>query len=98
MRLQRSILFQPLLPPSLRSDADRCARKIKATCVRLARYHLMGMANKHAFGHARATTADFSAAEARGKIIDQDGREIPRGPLRPQFGGGLHFDSRHSTV
>jgi hypothetical protein len=58
----------------------------------------MGMANKHAFGHARATTADFSAAEARGKIIDQDGREIPRETLRSSAGGGLHFDFRHSTV
>jgi hypothetical protein len=58
----------------------------------------MGMANKHAFGHARATTADFSAAEARGKIIDQDGREFPRETPRQQSGGGLHFDFRHSTV
>jgi len=61
----------------------------------------MGMANKHAFGHARATTADFSAAEARGKIIDQDGREILketlRETLRPQF-GRVHVDFRHSTV
>jgi Domain of unknown function (DUF4112) len=57
----------------------------------------MGMTNKHAFGHARATRADFGAAEARGKIIDQDGREIPQETLRPQS-GGLHFDFRHSTV
>jgi Domain of unknown function (DUF4112) len=62
----------------------------------------MVMANKQAFGQARATTADFSAAEARGKIIDQDGREIPRETLRETLrssaGGGLHFDFRHSTV
>src|SRR5580704_18352065 len=56
----------------------------------------MGMTNNHAFGHARATRADFSAAEARGKVIDQDGREIPETP-RPSF-GGVHFDFRHSTV
>jgi hypothetical protein len=58
----------------------------------------MVMANRHAFGQARAARADFSATEARGKIIDQDGREIPQETLRPSFGGGLHFDFRHSTV
>jgi hypothetical protein len=57
----------------------------------------MGMANEHAFGHARASRADFGAAEARGKIIDQEGREIPQETLRQQF-GGLHFDFRHSTA
>jgi len=57
----------------------------------------MGMANKHAFGYARATRADFGATEARGKIIDQDGREIPQETPRPSF-GGAHFDFRHSTV
>jgi hypothetical protein len=60
----------------------------------------MVMANKHAFGHARAARADFSTAEARGKIIDQDGREIPKETfketLRPS--SGFHFDFRHSTV
>jgi hypothetical protein len=58
------------------------------------------MANKHAFGHARAARADFAAAETRGKIIDQDGREIPKETfeetLRPS--SGFHFDFRHSTV
>jgi hypothetical protein len=57
----------------------------------------MGMTNKHAFGHARATRADFGGTETRGKVIDQDGREIPQETLRPQS-GGLHFDFRHSTV
>ena len=56
----------------------------------------MVMANKHAFGQARAARADFSTAEARGKIIDQDGREIPQETLRPS--SGFHFDFRHSTV
>jgi hypothetical protein len=28
MRLQRSVLFQPLLPPPFRPDADRCARAL----------------------------------------------------------------------
>jgi hypothetical protein len=54
----------------------------------------MGMTNEHAFGHVRATRADFSAKEARGKIIDQDGREIPQETLRPPF-GGVHFDFRN---
>jgi hypothetical protein len=29
----------------------------------------MGMTNKHAFGHARATRADFGGTETRGKVI-----------------------------
>lgn len=57
----------------------------------------MVMAKEHAFGHAHAARADFSAAQAGGKIIDEEGREIPQETLRPQF-GGLHFDFRHSTV
>jgi hypothetical protein len=57
----------------------------------------MVMPNDHTFRYARAGRADFSAAEARGKIIDQEGREIPQETLRPSF-GGLHFDFRHSTV
>ena len=57
----------------------------------------MVMSNEHAFSHARAGRADFSGAEARGKIIDQEGREIPQETPRPQF-GGVHFDFRHSTV
>jgi hypothetical protein len=57
----------------------------------------MGMTNEHAFGHARATRADFGATAAHGKIIDQDGREIPQETLRAQS-GGLHFDFRHSTA
>jgi hypothetical protein len=58
------------------------------------------MANDHAFRNARAgraSRADFSATEARGKIIDQDGREIPEEMPRPQF-GGMHFDFRHSIA
>jgi Domain of unknown function (DUF4112) len=57
----------------------------------------MVMANKHAFSHAHATRADFSAAEARGKIIDQEGREVPQETPRPSF-GGAHFDFRHSAA
>ncbi|MBV8925505.1 MAG: DUF4112 domain-containing protein [Bradyrhizobium sp.] len=53
------------------------------------------MAKEHAF--ARAGRADFGATEARGKIIDQDGREIPLETLRPRF-GGRPSDFRHSTV
>ena len=42
----------------------------------------------------RASRAEFSAKEARGKIIDQDGHEIPNGA----HGSRLHFDFRHSTA
>lgn len=58
------------------------------------------MAHEHVFGRSRAgpaSRADFGAAEPRGKIIDQEGREIPQEALRPQL-SGLHFDFRHSTV
>jgi hypothetical protein len=60
----------------------------------------MSMANQRAFRHPRsgqASSATFSAAEARGKIIDQEGREIREETLNPPF-GGFHFDFRHSTA
>ncbi len=57
----------------------------------------MAMANRHAFSHAHAARGDFSATQARGKVIDQDGREIPQETLR-SGPGGLHFDFRHSTA
>ena len=44
----------------------------------------------------RTSRAEFSAKEARGKIIDQEGREIPEGAFSP--GGGFHFDFRHSSA
>jgi Domain of unknown function (DUF4112) len=76
---------------------ERRRAETKATCAQLPRYHLMVMANEHAFSRARASRADFSAAEARGKIIDEEGREIPQETLRRSF-GGPHFDFRYSTV
>lgn len=60
----------------------------------------MTMANNQAFRqpHAgRTSRASFSAAEARGKIIDQEGHEIPQEPLGSSF-GGVHFDFRHSVA
>jgi hypothetical protein len=41
--------------------------------------------------------ADFRGGEARGPIIDQDGREIPQESLGPRF-GGFRFDFAHSTA
>jgi Domain of unknown function (DUF4112) len=43
----------------------------------------------------RASRAAFSAAEARRKIIDQEGREIPQ---QEKAFGGLHFDFGHSAA
>jgi len=42
----------------------------------------------------RPTHARFDANEARGPIIDQDGREIPQGPFQGSFdrAGGIRFD------
>ena len=57
----------------------------------------MAMANDQAFRkRSGATRATFSAAEARGKVIDQEGREIPVGTALPF--GGFQFDFRHSTA
>jgi hypothetical protein len=56
----------------------------------------MTMANNQAFRDQRAgrtSRAGSSAAEARGKIIDQDGREIPEG-MPGASPGGIHFDFR----
>jgi hypothetical protein len=72
---------------------------MNATCAAFARYHLMAMANDQAFRkpHAERTSrATFSAAESRGKIIDQDGREIPEAAVPPL--SGFQFDFRHSTA
>jgi hypothetical protein len=44
----------------------------------------------------RTSRADFSAAEARGKIIDQEGREIGEETLGSR--SGFHFDFRHSSA
>jgi Domain of unknown function (DUF4112) len=60
----------------------------------------MAMMNDQAFSNpnaARASRATFSGAEARGKVIDQDGREVPDGSA-PPFGEGFHFDFRHSAA
>jgi hypothetical protein len=46
---------------------------------------------RHASG--RASQARFSAAEARGKVIDQEGREIPHGPFsQSRDFGGFQFN------
>jgi hypothetical protein len=60
----------------------------------------MAMANNQAFRNpqaGRASRATFSAAEARGKIIDQEGREIPEAAPGGSF-GGIHFDFGHSPA
>ena len=45
----------------------------------------------------RTSRASFRAAEARGPIIDQEGREIPAEALGPQV-GGFRFDFGNSTA
>lgn len=58
------------------------------------------MANNQAFREAhagRVSPAAFTAEEARGKVIDQEGREIPQDTARSPF-GGVHFDFRHSSA
>ena len=44
-------------------------------------------------GSVRPTEARFAPSEARGPIIDQDGREIPQSPFQgPRSFGGFQFD------
>jgi hypothetical protein len=51
------------------------------------------MVNKMHARTSHTSRAEFSAAEARGKIIDQEGHEIPDEALSSR---GFHFDFRHS--
>ncbi|MES5486434.1 DUF4112 domain-containing protein [Bradyrhizobium sp. INPA03-11B] len=51
--------------------------------------------------HATRSRPPFGGAQARGKVIDQDGREVPDGSLHPQFQGfqdGFSFDVRNSSA
>jgi hypothetical protein len=55
--------------------------------------------------HAARSRPPFGGAQARSKVIDQDGRELADGPLHPQFQGfqgafqeGFQFDFRNSTA
>jgi hypothetical protein len=45
----------------------------------------------------KASRAEFRGAEARGPVIDQEGREIPAEALHPRF-QGFGFDFGHSTA
>ena len=64
--------------------------------------HLMAMSNASFYSRRTAsrlgaTAATFGAADARGPIIDQDGREIPAETLRSKF-HGFRFDFGHSSA
>ncbi|WOH80716.1 DUF4112 domain-containing protein [Bradyrhizobium sp. BEA-2-5] len=55
--------------------------------------------------NAARSRPPFGGAQARGKVIDQDGRELADGPLHPQFQGfqqgfqeGFQFDFRNTTA
>ena len=66
-----------------------------------ARSHVIAMAHDPIYLRnprpAGTSRAAFSAAEARGPVIDQEGREIPQEELG-QRTGGFHFDFRHSAA
>ena len=67
--------------------------------MRASHVLLMSAQDIHSAFGARAqrtSRAEFSAKEARGKIIDQEGREI--GEEAPGSRGGFHFDFRHSRA
>jgi hypothetical protein len=64
--------------------------------------HLMAMSNEEILIPNRArrgktSGATFRGAEARGPVIDQEGREIPIETLEPQA-GGFRFDFGHSAA
>src|SRR5258708_39079207 len=72
------------------------ARPRDATCGSLGRYHLMAMSNEDILSPrpargGKTSRATFRGPEARGPIIDQEGREIPAESLGPQF-QGFRFD------
>src|SRR5260370_26671733 len=78
------------------------ARRRDATCGGLRRYHLMAMSNEDILspGLARAgkaSRATFRGPEARGPIIEQEGREIPAESLGSQF-HGFRFDFANANA
>ena len=68
--------------------------------------HVMAMSSDQIYSRStaragRTSRASFRAAEARGPIIDQEGREIPEQMLGGAFGpqaGGFRFDFGHSSA
>ena len=57
----------------------------------------MAMSNDQIYSpHCTRSRPPFGGAQARGKVIDQDGREIPDAGPHPQF-GGFRFDFGTST-
>ena len=73
-----------------------------ATCSPPLRYHLMTMPDDDIISPSktrsgRTSHADFRGREARGPIIDQEGREIPEDVLH-RHSGGFQFDFGTSTA
>src|SRR5258708_37658273 len=58
---------------------------------------LVPNARSRSGGSGRTSRATFGDPEARGPIIDQDGREIPQESLGAQF-NSFRFDFGHSTA
>src|SRR6266403_2125897 len=72
------------------------ARPCDATCGGFRGYHLTAMSNEDILSPrpargGKTSRATFRGPEARGPIIDQEGREIPAESLGPQF-QGFRFD------
>jgi len=66
------------------------------------RYHVMAMQNDDVLSRGRArpgktSRAGFRGPEARGPVIDQEGREIPEETLHSQF-RGFRFDFGTSSA
>jgi hypothetical protein len=86
-----------------RDDADSAAQLAPVSSVA----HLMTMSNDEILstrttrsrgaGAGKTSRATFRGEEARGPVIDQEGREIPAETLGPQ-GHGFRFDFAHSSA
>ena len=81
--------------------SKRNARQHDATCVSRSRYHVMIMQDDDIITPRKARSgrtshAGFSRAEARGPVIDQEGREIPVETLHPRS-DGFHFEFDAAT-
>ena len=97
-----------MLPPPLRVDADGGAGKVNRSpggswgrlafplrVTHLTVMHENELKPRRPARSGQASRAAFSAAETRGKIIDQEGREIPQ---QEKAFGGFHFDFGHSAA
>jgi hypothetical protein len=92
LRLFENGIRKSAVAATIASARQASARQRDATCVSPSRYHLVIMQDDDIITPRKARSgrtshAGFSRAEARGPVIDQEGREIPVETLNPQSQG-----------